>query len=155
MARRRRPERRKPIPDPVFGDLVIARFVNTLMRKGKKSVAEGIFYGAVDKIGKQAKTDGVEIFKKALENVGPMLEVKSKRVGGSTYQVPMEVRPNRRQALAMRWVIQFARQRRGKTMQDRLAAELIAAANMEGGAVKKREDTHRMAEANKAFAHFR
>ena len=155
MARRRRPEHREPTPDPVYNDVVIARFINNLMKRGKKSVAESIFYGAIDKIKKQAKTDGVEIFKKALENVGPLLEVKSKRVGGSTYQVPMEVRPRRRQALGMRWLISYARQRKAKTMADRLAAELIAAANKEGGAVKKREDSHRMAEANKAFAHFR
>ena len=155
MARRRRPEHRDPIPDPVYNDEVVAKFINNLMRQGKKSGAEAIFYRAMEKIRKQAKTDGVEIFKKALENVGPVLEVKSKRIGGSTYQVPMEVRSRRRQALAMRWLIQFARQRRAKTMEDRLASELIAAANNEGGAVKKREDTHRMAEANKAFAHFR
>ena len=155
MARRRRPEHREPTPDPVYNDVIIARFINNLMKRGKKSVAESIFYGAMGKIKKQAKTDGVEIFKKALENVGPLLEVKSKRVGGSTYQVPMEVRPRRRQALGMRWLISYARQRKAKTMADRLAAELIAAANKEGGAVKKREDSHRMAEANKAFAHFR
>ncbi|MBA7670062.1 MAG: 30S ribosomal protein S7 [Calditrichaeota bacterium] len=155
MPRRRRPERRELTPDPVYNDVVVARFINNLMQRGKKSVAETIFYRAMDTIKKQAKTDGVDIFKKALENVGPMLEVKSKRIGGSTYQVPMEVSTRRRQALAMRWIIQFARQRRGHTMADRLAAELIAAANNDGGAFKKREDSHRMAEANKAFAHFR
>lgn len=155
MTRRRRPERRELTPDPVYNDVVVARFINNLMQRGKKSVAETIFFRAMDTIKKQAKTDGVDIFKKALENVGPMLEVKSKRIGGSTYQVPMEVSTRRRQALAMRWIIQFARQRRGRTMADRLAAELIAAANNDGGAFKKREDSHRMAEANKAFAHFR
>jgi len=155
MTRRRRPERRELTPDPVYNDVVVARFINNLMQRGKKSVAETIFFRAIDTIKKQAKTDGVDIFKKALENVGPMLEVKSKRIGGSTYQVPMEVSTRRRQALAMRWIIQFARQRKGRTMADRLAAEFIAAANNDGGAFKKREDSHRMAEANKAFAHFR
>ena len=155
MTRRRRPERRELTPDPVYNNVVVARFINNLMQRGKKSVAETIFFRAMDTIKKQAKTDGVDIFKKALENVGPMLEVKSKRIGGSTYQVPMEVSTRRRQALAMRWIIMFARQRRGRTMADRLAAELIAAANNDGGAFKKREDSHRMAEANKAFAHFR
>jgi small subunit ribosomal protein S7 len=142
-------------PDSVYNDVVVAKFINNLMRQGKKSVAEAIFYRAMDTIKKQAKADGVDIFKKALENVEPMLEVKSKRIGGSTYQVPMEVSALRRQALAMRWIINFARQRKGRTMAERLAAEFIAAANNDGGAVKKREDTHRMAEANKAFAHFR
>ncbi len=155
MPRRRQPERRVLRPDPVYNDVVVSKFINNLMQQGKKSVAEDIFSQAMDKIKKQAKTDGVDIFKKALENVGPMLEVKSKRIGGSTYQVPMEVSARRRQALAMRWIIHFARQRKGRTMADRLAAELIAAANNDGGAVKKREDSHRMAEANKAFAHFR
>lgn len=155
MPRRRRPERREQIPDPVYSDVVVSRFINNLMKSGKKSVAESIFYKAVSIIEKQAKADGIDVFKKALDNVGPMLEVKSKRIGGSTYQVPMEVSPHRRQALAMRWIISFARQRKGKTMSDQLATELIAAANNDGGAVKKKEDTHRMAEANKAFAHFR
>jgi len=155
MSRRRRPERKDPSQDPVYGDVVVAMFINNLMQRGKKSVAESIFYKAMNTIKKQAKADGVEIFKKALGNVGPILEVKSKRIGGSTYQVPIEVSSRRRQALAMRWLIQFARQRRGRTMADRLAAEFIAAANNDGGAVKKREDSHRMAEANKAFAHFR
>jgi small subunit ribosomal protein S7 len=155
MPRRRRPEHREQIPDPVYNDVVVSRFINNLMKSGKKSVAESIFYDAVNIIEKQAKADGIDVFKKALDNVGPMLEVKSKRIGGSTYQVPMEVSPHRRQALAMRWIISFARQRKGRTMSDQLATELIAAANNDGGAVKKREDTHRMAEANKAFAHFR
>ncbi|MFC1548063.1 30S ribosomal protein S7 [Candidatus Neomarinimicrobiota bacterium] len=155
MPRRHRPERRVQIPDPVYNDVIVSRFINNLMKSGKKSVSESIFYNAMSIIEKQAKTDGVEVFKKALDNVGPMLEVKSKRIGGSTYQVPMEVSHHRRQALAMRWLISFARQRKGRTMSDQLATELIAAANNDGGAVKKREDTHRMAEANKAFAHFR
>ena len=155
MPRRRRPERRVPVPDSVYHDVVVSRFINNLMQQGKKSVAESIFYTAMETIQKQAKAEGIEVFKKALENVGPALEVKSKRIGGSTYQVPMEVSSQRRQALAMRWIIHFSRQRKGRTMSDRLAAELIAAANNDGGAVKRREDTHRMAEANKAFAHFR
>ena len=133
----------------------MAKFINNLMLKGKKSIAESIFYQAMDTIKVKAKTEGIEIFRVALENVGPRLEVKSKRIGGSTYQVPIEVGPHRRQALAMRWLIQYARQRNGRTMVDRLTGELIAAANEDGGAVKKKEDTHRMAEANKAFAHFR
>lgn len=155
MSRRRRAERREILPDPIYGDLVVAKFINNLMLKGKKSIAESIFYRAMDTIKAKAKTEGIEVFKAALENVGPRLEVKSKRIGGSTYQVPIEVSALRRQALAMRWVIQYARQRSGRTIADRLAAELIAAANEDGGAVKKREDTHRMAEANKAFAHYR
>jgi len=155
MSRRRKPEARTIQPDPQFDDLVVAKFINNLMFKGKKSTAESIFYSAMEKIKDKVKSEGLEIFKQALENVGPRLEVKSKRIGGSTYQVPIEVSSQRRQALAMRWLISFARNRGGKTMSDRLAAEFIAAANQDGGAVKKREDTHRMAEANKAFAHFR
>lgn len=155
MARRRRPESRVIQPDPIYNDIVVAKFINNLMFKGNKPVAESIFYTALENIKAKAKVDGLETFKQALENVGPRLEVKSKRIGGSTYQVPREVSTRRRQALAMRWLISFARKRGGKTMTDRLAAELIAAANQDGGAVKKKEDTHRMAEANKAFAHFR
>ena len=155
MSRRHRAERRQILPDPLYSDLVVAKFINNLMMKGKKSIAESLFYRAMDTIKVKAKTEGIEIFKAALENVGPRLEVKSKRIGGSTYQVPIEVSSLRRQALAMRWLIQYARQRGGRTMADRLAAELIAAANEDGGAFKKRGDTHRMAEANKAFAHFR
>lgn len=154
MSRRRKAEHKTIQPDPVYDDLVVAKFINNLMLKGKKSTAESIFYSALDQIKGKVKAEGLEIFKQALENVGPRLEVKSKRIGGSTYQVPMEVSNQRRQALAMRWLISFARNRGGKTMSNRLAAELIAAANQDGGAVKKREDTHRMAEANKAFAHF-
>jgi len=144
------------IPDPVYNDLVVAKFINNVMDAGKKSVAEKIFYNAINQVESKAKVkDGLEIFRKALENVAPLLEVKSKRIGGATYQVPIEVSENRRQALAMRWIISYAKSRKGRTMADRLSAELIAAANNEGSAVKKKEDTHRMAEANKAFSHFR
>ena len=154
--RRRRPEKRVIIPDPVYNDLVVAKFINNVMDAGKKSVAEKIFYNAINQVETKAKVkDGLEIFKKALENVAPLLEVKSKRIGGATYQVPIEVSENRRQALAMRWIISYAKSRKGRTMADRLSAELIAAANNEGSSVKKKEDTHRMAEANKAFSHFR
>ena len=154
--RRRRPEKRVIIPDPVYNDLVVAKFINNVMDAGKKSVAEKIFYNAINQVESKAKVrDGLEIFRKALENVAPLLEVKSKRIGGATYQVPIEVSENRRQALAMRWIISYAKSRKGRTMADRLSAELIAAANNEGSSVKKKEDTHRMAEANKAFSHFR
>ena len=154
--RRRRPEKRVIIPDPVYSDLVVAKFINNVMDAGKKSLAEKIFYNAINQVESKAKVkDGLEIFRKALENVAPLLEVKSKRIGGATYQVPIEVSENRRQALAMRWIISYAKSRKGRTMADRLSAELIAAANNEGSSVKKKEDTHRMAEANKAFSHFR
>ena len=154
--RRRRPEKRVIIPDPVYNDLVVAKFINNVMDAGKKSVAEKIFYNAINQVESKAKVkDGLEIFRKALDNVAPLLEVKSKRIGGATYQVPIEVSENRRQALAMRWIISYAKSRKGRTMADRLSAELIAAANNEGSAVKKKEDTHRMAEANKAFSHLR
>ena len=154
--RRRRPEKRVIIPDPVYNDLVVAKFINNVMDSGKKSVAEKIFYNAINQVESKAKVkDGLEIFRKALENVAPLLEVKSKRIGGATYQVPIEVSENRRLALAMRWIISYAKSRKGRTMADRLSAELIAAANNEGSSVKKKEDTHRMAEANKAFSHFR
>ena len=154
--RRRRPEKRVIIPDPVYNDLVVANFINNVMDAGKKSVAEKIFYNAINQVESKAKVkDGLEIFRKALENVAPLLEVKSKRIGGATYQVPIEVSENRRLALAMRWIISYAKSRKGRTMADRLSAELIAAANNEGSSVKKKEDTHRMAEANKAFSHFR
>jgi small subunit ribosomal protein S7 len=154
--RRRRPEKREILPDPVYGDLIVAKFINNLMKQGKKSLAEKIFYQSIDKIKKQGKVDdGIELFKKALENVAPVLEVKSKRIGGATYQVPIEISENRRTALAMRWIISFSKSRKGQTMADRLAAELLAASNNDGAAVKKKEDTHRMAEANKAFSHFR
>jgi small subunit ribosomal protein S7 len=154
--RRRRPEKREILPDPVYGDLIVAKFINNLMKKGKKSLAEKIFYQSIEKIKKKNKVDdGIELFKKALDNVAPMLEVKSKRIGGATYQVPIEISAGRRMALAMRWIISYSKSRKGQTMADRLAAELLAAANNEGSAVKKKEDTHRMAEANKAFSHFR
>ena len=154
--RRRRPEKREILPDPVYGDLIVAKFINNLMKKGKKSLAEKIFYQSIEKIKKQGKVDdGIELFKKALDNVAPMLEVKSKRIGGATYQVPIEISQGRRMALAMRWIINYSKSRKGQTMADRLAAELLAAANNDGSAVKKKEDTHRMAEANKAFSHFR
>lgn len=155
MPRRKRVIKRTILPDPKYHDLQVAKFINNLLRRGKKSTAEGILYTALEKIQEKTKTDGLEILRKAINNVGPAVEVKSRRVGGSTYQVPVEVRYDRRQALAMRWIINFANARSDKTMADKLAAELIAAANGEGAAVKKREDTHRMAEANKAFAHFR
>ena len=154
--RRRRPEKREILPDPVYGDLIVAKFINNLMKKGKKSLAEKIFYMSIEKIKKQGKVDdGIALFKKALDNVAPMLEVKSKRIGGATYQVPIEISEGRRMALAMRWIISYSKSRKGQTMADRLAAELLAAANNDGSAVKKKEDTHRMAEANKAFSHFR
>ena len=154
--RRRRPEKREILPDPVYGDLIVAKFINNLMKQGKKSLAEKIFYQSINKIKKQGKVDdGIELFKKALENVAPILEVKSKRIGGATYQVPIEISEARRMALAMRWIIGFSKSRKGQTMADRLAAELLAAANNDGLAVKKKEDTHRMAEDNKAFSHFR
>ena len=154
--RRRRPEKREILPDPVYGDLIVAKFINNLMKKGKKSLAEKIFYKSIEKIKKQGKVDdGIELFKKALDNVEPMLEVKSKRIGGATYQVPIEISEGRRMALAMRWIISYSKSRKGQTMADKLAAELLAAAKNDGSAVKKKEDTHRMAEANKAFSHFR
>ena len=154
--RRRRPEKRIILPDPAFKDVVVAQFINYLMKQGKKSKAEKIFYGSLDIISEQLKTDNpVDVFKKALSNVSPILEVKSKRIGGATYQVPMEVSDSRKRSLAMRWILGFSRGRKGKTMANRLAAELIAASNNEGSSIKKKEDTHKMAEANKAFAHFR
>ena len=154
--RRRRPEKRIINPDPFYGDLVVAKFVNNLMRDGKKSVAEKIVYDSFSLIEKKEKTDSpIDIFKKALKNVAPMVEVKSRRIGGATYQVPIEIPENRRLALAMRWIISFARSRKGNSMVDRLSAELIAASKNEGSSIKKKEDTHKMAEANKAFAHFR
>ena len=154
--RRRRPEKRTILPDPIYKDLVVAKFINYIMVGGKKSIAEKIFYNSLDIISSQLKTNTpIDIFKKAINNVSPMLEVKSKRIGGATYQVPMEVAENRKMALAMRWILNYSRSRKGKTMSSRLAAELVAASNNEGSSVKKKEDTHKMAEANKAFAHFR
>ena len=154
--RRRRPEKREILPDPLYSDLLVAKFINNLMVGGKKSIAEKIFYTSIQKIENSTKSkDGLDIFKKAIDNVAPMLEVKSKRIGGATYQVPIEVAQNRKIALAMRWIIGFAQSRKGDKMSDRLAAEILAAYKNEGSSVKKKEDTHKMAEANKAFAHFR
>ena len=154
--RRRRPDKRVILPDPIFKDLMVAQFINYIMKEGKKSLAEKIFYGSLDIISSQLKTDSpIEIFKKAITNISPNLEVKSKRIGGATYQVPMEVSESRKRALAMRWILSYSRLRKGKSMAHRLAAEVISASNREGSAIKKREDTHKMAEANKAFAHFR
>ena len=155
MPRRRSPEKRKILPDPKYKDIIVAKFMNHIMKDGKKSIAEKIVYGAFNKIDETVKTDPVELFKKALDTIGPMVEVKSRRVGGATYQVPIEVRPSRRQALAMRWLVEAARKRSEKSMDHRLAGELADAAQGKGSAVKKKEDVHRMAEANKAFSHFR
>jgi len=143
------------LPDPKHKSVLAAKFINGLMMGGKKSVAETIFYTALDLIEQQTKKNGLEVFAQAIENVKPILEVRSRRVGGATYQVPVEVRTNRKQALALRWIIGYAKARPGKSMAEKLAAELTAAANKEGASMKKREDTHKMAEANKAFAHFR
>ena len=156
MSRKQSNFSREILPDPKFHSEMITRFINMVMVSGKRSVAEKIVYGAIDTIGDKNKSaDAVELVEKALENVSPMVEVKSRRVGGATYQVPVEVRPKRRQTLAMRWVIEAARKRGEKSMPNRLAGELLDAVEQRGTAVKKREDTHRMAEANKAFAHFR
>ena len=155
MPRRREVPKRKINPDPKFQDRVLAKFMNDMMRKGKKSIAEQVCYKAMDLVAQRTNEDALKIFKKALDNVKPMLEVKSRRVGGATYQVPVEVRQDLRTALAMRWLIDYAKERGEKTMDQKLAGELIDAANNRGNAVKKREDTHKMAEANKAFAHYR
>ena len=155
MSRRHRAEKREINPDPKFGDLVVSKFMNNLMNAGKKSVAESIVYGALDRIQSKTKQEPLGVFHQALDNVAPAIEVRSRRVGGATYQVPVEERPERRQALAIRWLIQAARDRNENTMVDRLSGELLDAANNRGTAVKKREDTHRMAEANRAFSHYR
>ena len=155
MPRRRVVAKREILPDPKFGDITLAKFMNHVMVSGKKSVAERIVYGALDLVEQRLKKSPVEVFQEALDNVAPMVEVKSRRVGGATYQVPVEVRPSRRTALAMRWLVDPARERGEKSMPQRLAGELIDAVQGKGGAVKKREDVHRMAEANKAFSHFR
>ena len=155
MSRRHRAEKRLINPDPKFGDLVVSKFMNNLMEQGKKSVAETIVYGALEAIQAKAKSDPVQMFHQALDNVAPAIEVRSRRVGGATYQVPVEVRAERRQALAIRWIITAARNRNEKTMVERLSGELLDAANNRGTAVKKREDTHKMADANKAFSHYR
>ena len=155
MSRRHRAEKRDIIPDAKFGDVVLTKFMNSLMVDGKKSVAEGIIYGAFDIIENKTSQDPVAVFHQALENVMPAIEVRARRVGGATYQVPVEVRPDRRRALAIRWIISAARGRNENTMVDRLSGELLDASNNRGTAVKKREDTHRMAEANRAFSHYR
>ncbi len=155
MARRRRPEKRIILPDPQYGDEVLSKFMNSVMLDGKKAVAEGIVYGALSTMEERAKKDPIGMFHDALNNVKPGIEVRSRRVGGATYQVPVEVRAERAQALAIRWLITAARNRSEKTMSARLSAELLDAANNRGNAVKKREDTHRMAEANRAFSHYR
>ena len=153
--RRRRPEKRQVLPDPVYNDILVTKFVNYVRECGKKGVAEKIFYGAMEMIKQKTKTDGLVIFEKAIENASPSVEVKSRRIGGATYQVPIEVPKNRRFYLAAQWIINAANSRSGKPMAEKLATELISAANGDGGAIKKKDDTHRMAEANKAFAHFR
>ena len=155
MSRRRGAEKREILPDPKFKDLVLSKFMNNLMLDGKKSVSERIVYGAFDEIENKMKRPPLEVFHEALDNIKPAVEVRSRRVGGATYQVPVEVRPQRREALAIRWLIKASRDRNEKTMKDRLASELIDAVNTRGSAVKKKEDTHKMAEANKAFSHYR
>jgi len=155
MARRRRPEKREILPDPKFGDVILSKFMNSVMLDGKKSTAEGIVYTALDTVETRAKRDPIGVFHDALNNIRPGIEVRSRRVGGATYQVPVEVRPERSQALAIRWLISAARGRSEHTMSARLSGELMDAANNRGNAVKKREDTHRMAEANRAFSHYR
>lgn len=155
MPRRREVPKRKRVPDPKYGSPLVTRFINNLMQGGKRSVAQKIVYSAMDMIAERSKEDPLQVFEKAINNVKPMLEVKSRRVGGSTYQVPIEVRPERRTALAFRWIITFASQRSEHSMAAKLAGEIIAAHKKEGAAMKKRDDTHRMAEANKALAHYR
>lgn len=155
MPRRRVVAKREILPDPKYKDKLIAKFINCMMQKGKKSIAETILYDSLDIVAEKTKDDPVSVFKKALDNIKPVIEVKSRRVGGSTYQVPVEVRPNRREALGIRWLVSYSRARSEKSMKERLAAEILDAANNKGSAVKKKEDTHKMAEANKAFAHYR
>ncbi len=155
MGRRRRAQIRKIQPDPKFNSIVISKFINNLMWDGKRSVAQKILYGALERIEKATKEDGLAVFEKALNNVKPVLEVRPRRVGGATYQIPMEVRPARKESLAIKWLISVARKRSEYRMEDRLAQEIIAASHNEGGAIKKREEVHKMAEANRAFAHFR
>ncbi|MEM6785184.1 MAG: 30S ribosomal protein S7 [Bacteroidota bacterium] len=153
--RRKQAEKRIPVPDPIYGDVTVAKFISAIMRDGKRSLAQKIVYGAFDTVEERTGEPGVDIFRKAINNIAPLVEVRSRRVGGATYQVPIEVRPERRTSLAFRWLIQFARARGDKSMTNRLAAEILAASRGEGNAVKKKDDTHRMAEANKAFSHFR
>jgi small subunit ribosomal protein S7 len=155
MPRKGEVRKREVLPDPKYGDKLVAKFVNTIMNRGKKSVAENIFYRALGLVEARTKEDSLGVFKRAIENTRPAVEVRSRRVGGATYQVPVEVRPQRRLSLSMRWLIQAARDRGEKSMEEKLAVELIEAANSRGTAIKKKEDTHRMAEANRAFAHYR
>ncbi|HET9794801.1 MAG TPA: 30S ribosomal protein S7 [Thermoanaerobaculia bacterium] len=155
MPRRREVPKREILPDPVYNSQLVTKFVNSVMKQGKKSVAERILYGALEMVSEKTQDDPMKVFKKAVENVKPALEVKSRRVGGSTYQVPVEVRPNRRTSLAIRWLIEYAAARGERTMREKLAGELLDASNLKGGAMKKKDDTLKMAEANKAFAHYR
>ena len=155
MPRKREVRKRQITPDPKYHDALIAKFINGLMRRGKKSVAEQVFYGSLDLIKEKIHSDPLKTFKQAMDNVKPMIEVKPRRVGGATYQVPVEVRPERKMALCIRWIVEYAKARPEKSMQEKLSAELIDAANNRGAAIKKKEDTHKMAEANKAFAHYR
>jgi len=155
MPRKREVKKREILPDPKYHDTLTAKFINGIMRRGKKSVGEGIFYHALDIIKDKTHSDPLKVFSQAMNNVKPLIEVRPRRVGGATYQVPVEVRPERKIALAIRWIIGFAKQRSEKTMEEKLSAELIDAANNRGAAIKKKEDTHKMAEANKAFAHYR
>ena len=155
MPRKREVRKREILSDPKYHDVLISKFINGIMRRGKKSLAEGIFYGALNMIKDKTHSDPSKIFNQAMDNVKPLIEVRPRRVGGATYQVPVEVRPTRKVALAIRWIIGFAKQRSEKTMAEKLSAELIDAANNRGAAIKKKEDTHKMAEANKAFAHYR
>ena len=155
LMRKKRAEKRSILNDPKFNDPLVARFINNIMKRGKKNVAQSIFYDALEAIGDRTKSNALDVFKKAVSNVAPVIEVRARRVGGATYQVPTEVRPERRTALAIRWLINYSKERSDKAMSLKLASEFVAAANGEGNAVKKKEDTHRMAEANKAFAHFK
>jgi small subunit ribosomal protein S7 len=155
MPRRREVPKREVMPDPRYGDKLVGKFINYLMKRGKRNIAESLLYKSFDIIGEKAKDDPVKVFKKAMDNVKPVLEVRSRRVGGATYQVPVEVRPDRKVALAMRWLIGYSKQRAGQSMVEKLAGEILDAYNNRGASVKKREDVHKMAEANKAFAHYR
>ena len=155
MSRRSKPQKRVPLPDPVYKSIDVSRFINRLMRRGKKSIAEKIFYSTMDKIQEKTKQEPIEVFEKAIKNVTPLLEVKARRIGGSTYQVPLEVKPDRGMAKGTTWLIDYAKGRSGKSMVEKLTAEILDAANNVGSTVKKKEDTHKMAEANKAFAHYR
>ena len=155
MPRRKRAAKRHVLPDPKYNSILVTKFVNGLLKKGKRSVAEQILYQAIDIIGERTSSEGIKVFEKAIENLKPILEVRSRRVGGATYQVPVEIRSERRQALAIRWLILYSTARSEKTMAEKLAAEVIAASKNEGSSIKKREDTHKMADANKAFAHFK